>query len=86
MLQVYITGRRVEALEQAAKTHGKGRMIPLQADITSKESVTKLFEELGKREDKLHLLVNNAGIAGPTRTFEKVRRVSGRRHFVSKRR
>lgn len=66
----------MEALEQAAKVHGKGMMIPLQADITSKESVTKLFEELGKREDKLHLLVNNAGIAGPTRTFEKVGLIS----------
>lgn len=39
--KVYITGRRMEALEQAAKSHSPsaesgGSIIPIQADITSK--------------------------------------------------
>lgn len=72
--KVYITGRRLEALEQAAKVHQtkeSAPLIPLQADITSKESIEQMAAEFAKKESKLDILVNNAGIAGPTRTVEK---------------
>lgn len=59
----------MEALEAAANTHGQGKMIPIQADIISKESINKLFQEIEKKEDKLHLLINNAGIAGEHRVL-----------------
>lgn len=42
--RVYITGRRLEALEEAAKLgtpkDGKGEIIPIQADVSNKEGIT----------------------------------------------
>jgi short-subunit dehydrogenase involved in D-alanine esterification of teichoic acids len=41
--RVYITGRRAEVLEQAAKSaspkHGRGSIIPVQADVSTKEGI-----------------------------------------------
>ncbi|MCJ1446819.1 MAG: hypothetical protein MMC23_007326 [Stictis urceolatum] len=67
--KVYITGRRVEALEQAAKSHspsyGKGQIIPIgPCDVTSKDDLEKLSQELEKKEKHLNLLITNAGISG----------------------
>ena len=68
--KVYITGRTREKLDQVVKIHGQniaGEIIPLQADITDKQSITKLVSELESRElQGLGILINNAGIAGPT--------------------
>jgi len=72
--KVYITGRRAEALEAAVKSHapeGSGQIIPVTADITSKESIAKLRDEISSKEKYLNILVNNAGIAGPTNETEK---------------
>lgn len=67
--KVYITGRRMEALENAAKQHdpnGKGAIIPIgPCDVTKKEDLHSLVEELSKKEKYINLLVCNAGIAGP---------------------
>lgn len=67
--KVYIAGRRMEALKTAAEAHGKenveGELIPIQMDETDIESVKKAYEEISKKEDRLNLLVNNAGLAGP---------------------
>jgi len=75
--KVYITGRRLEALETAAKTYGggpnagHGELIPIQGDITDKDSIDKLAKQIEAKEKGLNILVNNAGIAGPTRETEK---------------
>lgn len=67
--RVYITGRRVEVLENAAKTwgaalaHPQGTLVPLTADITDKASVAGLAEEIMRREGRLDVLVNNAGVS-----------------------
>jgi len=67
--KVYITGRRMEALENAAKSHDPsdgGQIIPIgPCDVTSKEDLEKLYEELSQKEKHLNLLVANAGISGP---------------------
>lgn len=67
--KVYIAGRRLEALKTAAEAHGKenveGELIPIQMDETDIESVKKAYEEISGKEDRLNLLVNNAGLAGP---------------------
>jgi short-subunit dehydrogenase len=63
---VYITGRRREVLEEAAKTYttGAGRIFAAPADISSKEDVIRLAKELEEKEPNgITLLVNNAGIA-----------------------
>ncbi|OJA14183.1 hypothetical protein AZE42_06504 [Rhizopogon vesiculosus] len=61
---VYIVGRRREVIEKAAKENNKfGNLIPLQGDITSRESLTRLVETVKARHGYIDLLVNNAGIA-----------------------
>jgi len=43
----------------------------MQADISSKESIDKLYQEISQREPEgIHLLVNNAGIAGEGSTYK----------------
>ncbi|KAK6085813.1 hypothetical protein SCUP234_02720 [Seiridium cupressi] len=69
--KVYITGRRMEVLEAAAKSHGpgssfKGEIIPIgPCDVTKKEDLEKLVAELSEKEKYINLLVCNAGVSGP---------------------
>ncbi|KAJ5898898.1 hypothetical protein N7495_003642 [Penicillium taxi] len=61
---VYISSRDSKACEQAAKelnALGKGKAYAIPADFYKHDDVKKLAEELGKRESKLHVLVNNSG-------------------------
>lgn len=67
--KVYITGRRMEALENAAKSHnpssGGGQIIPIgPCDVTKKADLERLVAEVGAREDFIHLLMCNAGVSG----------------------
>ncbi|KAF2461417.1 hypothetical protein BDY21DRAFT_368651 [Lineolata rhizophorae] len=67
--KVYILGRRVEALENAARVHnppdGSGEIIPLgPCDVTKKEDLEKAYQELSKREKYINLLVAAAGTTG----------------------
>jgi len=69
--KVYILGRRLEALQNAADTHGKnikGSIIPLECDVTSKESIQKAVKEIESKEKCVCVLINNAGISGSTQT------------------
>ncbi|KAI1447643.1 hypothetical protein F5Y02DRAFT_378000 [Annulohypoxylon stygium] len=68
--KVYITGRRKEVLENAAKSHqptkGGGQIIPIgPCDATSKDDIENLVVELSKKEKYINLLICNAGISGP---------------------
>lgn len=68
--KVYITGRRMEVLENAAKTHtpdGKGgQIIPIgPCDVRKKADLQSLVEDLQKCEKHIHLLMCNAGVSGP---------------------
>ena len=59
-------GKRKEVLEAAAKNYGHGdQIISVQADVTEKSSIESAVNTIGSKEDAVHLLVNNAGIAGP---------------------
>jgi len=61
-VKVYIVGRKPQALEAAAAEIGEhGTCIPLTADLSHFEEVERLVAELSGREDKLHILINNAG-------------------------
>src|SRR4051812_41801170 len=69
--KVYITGRREEALNKVVEQYstGPGKIIALPGDITSKDEVKRLADEVRKQESKgIHLLVNNAGIARDDKT------------------
>jgi NAD(P)-dependent dehydrogenase (short-subunit alcohol dehydrogenase family) len=67
--KVYITGRTGEKLDRVAELYSHdipGQIIPITADITSKQSIQKLVDEISSKEKALHILVNNAGISGTT--------------------
>ncbi|KJX92926.1 short-chain dehydrogenase like protein [Zymoseptoria brevis] len=71
--KVYITGRRMEVLETAAKAHcpsangsGPGSIIPIgPCDVTSKEDLSSLVDKIRAKESHINTLIIAAGIAGP---------------------
>ncbi|KAF2846218.1 NAD(P)-binding protein [Plenodomus tracheiphilus IPT5] len=64
--KVYITSRRDEVLKKTEELYndGPGQIIPLQGDVSEKDDVKRLYDELCLKEPNgIQLLVNNAGIA-----------------------
>jgi NAD(P)-dependent dehydrogenase (short-subunit alcohol dehydrogenase family) len=63
--KVYISSRKAEACEAAAKelSKGGGTCIPLALDISNVGGARSLAATIGSRETKLDILVNNAGAA-----------------------
>ncbi|KUI69538.1 Rhamnolipids biosynthesis 3-oxoacyl-[acyl-carrier-protein] reductase [Cytospora mali] len=72
--KVYITGRTEEKLDRVVETYNKdieGEIIALTGfDVTEKNDIVKLVEEIESREECLCILVNNAGISSDTVTTE----------------
>lgn len=71
--KVYIVGRTEEKLDRVAEIYGKdieGQIIPIIGDVSEKEGVTKIVQEIESREKCLCILVNNAGIAAPKASLE----------------
>ena len=72
--KVYITSRREEVLDNAAKTHSPdssspGQIIPFgPCDVTSKDDLSKITKELESKEKYLSLIVAAAGVSGATGT------------------
>ncbi|KAF9010420.1 NAD(P)-binding protein [Hymenopellis radicata] len=61
---VYIVGRRLNIIEEAARLHNKfNNIIPIQGDITDRESLLSIVEAIKARHGYIDLLVNNAGVA-----------------------
>ena len=64
--RVYIAGRREAALHTATDTwagtlaHSGGRIVPVQADCADKAGIEGLVAEVGRRESRVGVLVNNA--------------------------
>lgn len=72
--KVYITGRTGEKLNRVAELYSKnipGQIIPITADVTSKESIQKLVHQISAKESKMHILINNAGIGSSEHTSEQ---------------
>lgn len=73
--RVYITGRRAEVLEKAAKEHSpqsksnpklNGEIIPIgDIDVTSKDDLEKLVKQIEAKEKFVSVVVAAAGISGP---------------------
>lgn len=62
--KVYITGRRSEKLDRAVELYSgaPGQIVPIVADVTSKDSIKSLLQQFSAKEKALHILINNAGI------------------------
>ncbi len=67
--KVYICGRTEEKLERVAETYSqgiRGHIIPITCDITSKEQIAQLCDQISSKENHLDILINNAGISNLT--------------------
>lgn len=62
--KVYITGRTSEKLDRAVELYSEapGQIVPIAADVTSKDSIKSLLQQFSAKEKALHILINNAGI------------------------
>ncbi|KPV76439.1 uncharacterized protein RHOBADRAFT_25506 [Rhodotorula graminis WP1] len=72
--KVYICGRRKEALDRVVEVYSpqvEGQIIALPGDVTNKDDIKRLAEEIRQREGGLHILVNNAGISGEVTKFDE---------------
>ncbi|KAJ5782384.1 Short chain dehydrogenase/reductase family [Penicillium paradoxum] len=72
--KVYITGRTESKLNRVAALYdndnASGKIIPLAADVTNKDEIRKLADEISTREGHLSILMNNAGISSNTQETE----------------
>jgi NADP-dependent 3-hydroxy acid dehydrogenase YdfG len=56
--KVYICGRTEDKLETVAKTYGQdisGQIIPIVADVSKKEDIAKLYEQISQKESHLDM-------------------------------
>lgn len=64
--KVYIAGRRLDVLEQAAAAIAPpGVVVPVACDVTSQDALTALAAHIEQDAGFLNLLLCNAGIGGP---------------------
>ncbi|KFY97074.1 hypothetical protein V500_02215 [Pseudogymnoascus sp. VKM F-4518 (FW-2643)] len=63
--KVYIIGRRLEKLQEAAAASPHGNIIALQGDVTSKDDLAAIVARITSEVGYINLLVCNSGIGGP---------------------
>ena len=65
--KVYISARKVEQMEETiaefTAKFGEGKVEGFPADLSQMDGMTQLVEALSAKEDKLDILINNAGAA-----------------------
>lgn len=61
--KVYISGRREEKLQEVARS--SENIIPIVADVTSKESLKAMAARIKDETGYINLLVANSGVMGP---------------------
>ncbi|KAF2098192.1 dehydrogenase with different specificitie [Rhizodiscina lignyota] len=64
--KVYIIGRRKEKLEEVAKGCKGGVVVPLVGDVTSKDSIESIVEQVKADSGYVNVVVANSGHSGPT--------------------
>ena len=65
--KVFILGRRLPSLETIASTVPSGTIIPVQADVSSKESLSAAVKAIRETHSSpaVDILIANSGISGP---------------------
>ena len=61
--RIYISARKVEQMEACIAEFGADKVIGIPADLSQMDGMTQLVEALSAKEDKLDILINNAGAA-----------------------
>ncbi|HEX5496004.1 MAG TPA: SDR family oxidoreductase [Mycobacteriales bacterium] len=60
--RVYVSSRKAEACQQVAEElSAVGECVAVPADLSTEEECLRLAGLIGQREERLHILVNNAG-------------------------
>lgn len=62
--RIYIAGRRMDKLREAASAH-PSVIIPVECDVTSKDSLASLASKVASEIGYVNLVVCNSGIVGP---------------------
>jgi NAD(P)-dependent dehydrogenase (short-subunit alcohol dehydrogenase family) len=70
--QVALAGRREQQLAETAGDWDGESALVVSADVASPSSVATLFEAVQLRWGRLDLLVNNAGLFGPSGTVDEI--------------
>lgn len=79
-VRVYICARKADACDAtAARLSEMGECISLPADLSTEEGITALVQQISSAEDRLDILINNAGATWgapldefPAAAFQKV--------------
>ncbi|OZA93171.1 MAG: 3-oxoacyl-ACP reductase [Erythrobacter sp. 34-65-8] len=61
--RVYISARKVEQMEETIAHFGADKVIGIPADLSQMDGMQHLADEIARRENKLDILINNAGAA-----------------------
>lgn len=61
--RVYISARKIEQMEETVKEFGEDKVIGIPADLSQMDGIQTLADEMAKSEDRLDILINNAGAA-----------------------
>lgn len=61
--RVYISARKVEQMQETIAEFGEDKVIGIPADLSQMDGIQSLADEMKAREDKLDILINNAGAA-----------------------
>jgi len=67
---VVLTGRHKEKLDNVVAQFSAGQAVAYELDVTSSDSVNRLFTEIEQRFGRLDVLFNNAGISAPEMPIE----------------
>jgi NAD(P)-dependent dehydrogenase (short-subunit alcohol dehydrogenase family) len=63
--KIFILGRRENALQETISQTTNGTVIPIQCDITSKESLETAYNAVAAQTTHVDLLIANSGVMGP---------------------
>ncbi|MFG1709707.1 SDR family oxidoreductase [Nonomuraea sp. M3C6] len=69
--RLVLAGRRAGALQETAEAAG-GNALVVPCDVTEPGSVRELFDRSRDRFGRVDVLVNNAGIFGPSAPFDEI--------------
>lgn len=65
---MYLLGRRVKNLEDAANSIDPNIVQPVQCDVSDPSSVDAAVKQIEKESSHIDVLINNAGVTGPMQT------------------
>ncbi|MEP6201432.1 MAG: SDR family NAD(P)-dependent oxidoreductase, partial [Marinomonas sp.] len=61
--RVYISARKIDQMQETIAEFGEDKVVGIPADLSQMDGIRSLADEMAKRENKLDILINNAGAA-----------------------